>query len=82
MSSLVLFSHGKLVREGRTRLAQEIGRAAAARGHATAWLSGDAEPDRIAGFETARDAVVAADFLLEVPEVGRRGGRLPDGFLE
>ncbi len=25
---------------------------------------------------------VAQDLLLEVPEVGRRGGRLPDGFLE
>lgn len=25
---------------------------------------------------------VAQDVLLEIPEVGRRGGRLPDGFLE
>ncbi|HEY8120057.1 MAG TPA: helix-turn-helix transcriptional regulator [Myxococcota bacterium] len=47
---------------GRTRLAAEIARAAAARGHASAWLTGDAaEPERIAAFEAPWSGLLVVD---------------------
>jgi len=47
---------------GRTRLAAEIARAAAERGRATTWLTGDAgEPERSAAFEAPRSGVLVVD---------------------
>ncbi len=34
------------------------------------------------GIPRVTDEGVAQDILLEIPEVGRQGGRMPDGFLE
>jgi DNA-binding CsgD family transcriptional regulator len=63
---------------GRTRLAHEIARAAAARGLATGWLTAEAaEPDRLAAVESSPPALLVVDdaHLLAAP-VARRLERL------
>ncbi|HVH04626.1 MAG TPA: hypothetical protein VNE71_01350, partial [Myxococcota bacterium] len=67
---------------GRTRLAREITRAAAARGLATAWLSGDAaEPERLASFEASRPGLLVVDdaHLVAAPAARRLERVVRDG---
>jgi DNA-binding NarL/FixJ family response regulator len=67
---------------GRTRLAREIARAAAARGLATVWLSGDAaDREHFAAFEASRSGLLVVDdaHLLAAPVARRVESAVKDG---